>query len=254
MQPKPTPQASPEYGGLPHFLVIGAQRSGTTLFYELLCLHPFVARAKRKEVHYFDRDFAEGETHYRSFFPTEEGMVTGEATPYYLFHPEAPERAKALVPDASLIALLRNPADRAYSHWRLQTERGNETLPFEEALEAEDGRLSGTGPEDKAHRVFSYRSRGIYAPQVARWLDAYGSEALMVLKAETFYKRSADVLKRVHKHLGLEPEPTHKPLDEHAKNATRGPPMRPETRRDLEAFFAPSNEQLYDLLGRDLKW
>lgn len=133
-------------GKLPDFLIIGAQRCGTISFYRLLCQHPLVEGAARKEVHYFDLHFQKGEEWYRSFFPEaeREDRVTGESSPYYIFHPLSAERAARLVPGARLIVLLRNPVDRAYSHYQHGLRRGYETLPtFEQALEAEPGRLAG---------------------------------------------------------------------------------------------------------------
>src|SRR5436309_16134274 len=105
---------------LPDFIVIGAQKSGTGSLYAYLNGHPDVAGARVKEVHYFDLHYHRGVDWYLDQFPDEAAArprCTGEASPYYLFHPHAPRRAFDLVPDARLIALLRDPVDRAISHY-----------------------------------------------------------------------------------------------------------------------------------------
>ena len=94
---------------LPDFLIIGAQKSGTTFLYQLLVQHPHVKPAFVKEVHYFDLEYRKGVNWYRSHFPLQmrnsREYITGEASPYYLFHPHAPRRASAVVPDAKLVVL-----------------------------------------------------------------------------------------------------------------------------------------------------
>ena len=111
-------------GPLPDFVVIGTQKGGTSYFYRLLTEHPLVSRAAAKELHFFDNKFAEGVRWYRRCFS--EGKlvdgqrtITGEASPSYLFDPQVPERMARIVPNARLIALLRNPVDRAYSHYQM---------------------------------------------------------------------------------------------------------------------------------------
>ncbi|MEJ2557594.1 MAG: sulfotransferase domain-containing protein, partial [Anaerolineae bacterium] len=113
---------------LPDFLIIGAQKCGTDSLFRYLGGHPCIKLASSKEAHYFDLKFDKGINWYRSHFPLipykysvkrlrKQDLITGEATPYYLFHPHAPGRAAAIVPHVKLIVLLRNPADRAYSHY-----------------------------------------------------------------------------------------------------------------------------------------
>ena len=112
---------------LPDFLIIGAQKCGTSFLYRFLVKHPHVKSAFVKEVHYFDLNFAKGNNWYRSNFPLQvrntRTYITGEASPYYLFHPHAARRASMVVPDAKLLILLRNPVDRAHSHYQHQVKR-----------------------------------------------------------------------------------------------------------------------------------
>ncbi len=134
----------PASSGAPAFVIVGAQRGGTTSLYRYLAAHPGVLPASRKELHYFTNRHDRGPDWYRSQFPpTPPGTITGESTPYYLFHPHAPRRLHAFAPDVKLIVLLRNPVDRAYSHYQLQVRRRHETLPFEEAIAREEERLAG---------------------------------------------------------------------------------------------------------------
>jgi hypothetical protein len=139
---------------LPDFIIIGGQRCGTTSLFNYLTQHPDVFPSCPKEVHYFSIHYHKGVNWYRSHFPlvmqksyVERGhdrrFVAGEATPYYIAHPHAPQRIAETVPEAKLIVLLRNPVDRAYSHYHYEVKNGLETLSFAEAIDREDERLAG---------------------------------------------------------------------------------------------------------------
>src|SRR5919201_3141433 len=139
---------------LPDFLIIGAQKAGTTALYAYLRWHPGITGPSWKEVSFFDRYYARGEAWYRGNMPSRPRQwlaerrngrppLVGEASPSYLFHPLAPERVANLLPRARLIAVLRNPVDRAFSHYQHELSLGREHLSFEEALDREDERLRG---------------------------------------------------------------------------------------------------------------
>ena len=234
----------PETGTLPDFIIIGAQKSGTTSLYHLLARHPHVEPAAAKELHFFDTLYEEGMEWYRQCFPPprlKDGRetVTGEATPGYLFHPRAPERVAEVVPRARLIALLRNPVDRAYSQYHQRTGKGRETRDFEEVLGAEN---SNAG----------YLARGIYIDQLLRWSRFFDRERMLVLKSEDFFERPQDVLKDVLNFLDL---PEWEPEDwEIRKKGGYEQKMDPEVRRRLEDFFEPHNKRLYEYLGVDFGW
>ena len=124
---------------LPDYLIIGAQKGGTTSLYFLLGRHPQVMRSLYKEVNYFERNYHRGVSWYRAHFPTEWAKrsakaVTGEASPSYLGHREVPSRVRSLLPDCRLITLLRNPVDRMYSSYHHKVRLGHTSLPFEEWL------------------------------------------------------------------------------------------------------------------------
>ncbi len=177
---------------LPDFLILGAQKAGTTALYEYLRRHPGITGPRWKEVSYFDRHYARGRAWYRGNFPVRDGGLVGEASPSYLFHPLAPERAAALVPGARLIAILRDPVERAYSHYQHELSFGREPLSFEEALEREEARMAGElermladpGYFSHAWWNFTYRSRGLYAEQLERWRAVFGPDRLLVLANE----------------------------------------------------------------------
>jgi hypothetical protein len=174
-------RATSRWRPLPHFLVLGAQKAGTTALYAYLRWHPAITGPSWKEVSFFDRHWWRGPAWYRGQFPLRSGTrLVGEASPSYLFHPLAPERVGALVPDARLVALLRDPVARAYSHYQHEVALGREPLSFEDALAAEPERTRGEEARLVADaRAFSrawwdhtYVARGLYAEQLERWLAA----------------------------------------------------------------------------------
>lgn len=266
---------------LPEFLLIGTKRGGTTSLYYGLLQHPNVlplfpsARVVPKQrdtkgVHYFDTAYGRGARWYRSWFPsslsraavqrrTRAPAITGEASPYYLFHPDAARRAAELVPDARLIALLRHPVERAHSAWKEQVRNGVETLSFEDALAAEDDRLgeeeqrllADPGHVSFAHEFQSYARQSDYAVSVRRWLASYPAERLLVATSEDFYSRSGDVLDEVATFLDL---PGFAGWVPQVLNAAAGSDVAAATRSRLNERFAPGVAELERLLGRPLGW
>ena len=267
---------------LPDFIIIGTQRGGTTSLYYYLTEHPGIARALMKEVHFFDDNFREGLNWYRAQFPSslqkyyaerirKEHFITGESSPYYLFYPPAPKRISALVPQAKLIVLLRNPVDRAYSHHWLVTLEENETLSFEEAIKCEGERMAGEHEKILAnehyssfnHRHYSYLSRGIYVDQLKHWMNYYPKEQFLILKSEDLYKDTAAVFQQTLDFLGVPGEELHgnkefkqyrEPNKKGYKNEEKPPEMDAKVREYLVAYFKPHNQRLYEFLGRDFGW
>jgi hypothetical protein len=254
---------------LPNFLIVGAQKAGTTALYSHLREHPALAGPPWKEVSFFDRHFWRGAAWYRGHFPnmlylsavrarTGVEPIVGEASPSYLFHPHAPERAAALVPDVRLIALVRNPVDRALSHYHHEVALGREALPFEQALEQEEERMEGELVRMRDPRYFShawwnftYLSRGRYAEQLERWLALYPRERLLILPSDDLLERPGETYRRVLEFLGA---PAHE-LRSYPRIFVRDyPDMTPSTRDKLCDYYAESNRRLYELVGRDLGW
>ena len=245
---------------LPDFLVIGAQKAGTTALYAYLRWHPSIGGPFWKEVSFFDRHWARGEAWYRGQFPLRrDGLLVGEASPSYVFHPLAPQRVYSVVPDTKLIVLLREPGDRAYSQYQHEVALGRERLSFEEALAAEDERLRGEVERLSADpRAFSrewwdhtYAARGLYAEQLERWLEFFPRDQVFVHTTEEFGARPEETYASVLAFLGAPPHS----LRQYPRVFDRDyPPMHEETRRALTARFAEPNRRLERLLGRPLPW
>ena len=253
-------RATARWRRLPDFLVIGAQKAGTTALYAYLRWHPGITGPSWKEVSFFDRHWWRGEAWYRGQFPLRSGgRLVGEASPSYLFHPLAPERARAVVPHARLVAVLRDPVDRAYSHYQHEVALGREPLSFEDALSAEEERTRGEVERLIADpRAFSrawwghtYTARGLYAEQLERWLAAFPREQLVVVTTEELGERPQETYASILAFLGAAPHA----LAEYPRVFDRDyAPMRPDTRAALAARFAEPNRRLEALLGRSLRW
>jgi len=262
-------------GALPDFVVIGEKKCGTTFLYHLLTQHPLVEPAAKKEVHFFDVHFDLGVEWYRRCFPQprcKDGQrtITGEATPY-MSHRLAPERMAEVVPEARLIALLRNPVDRTYSDYQQMVRKGRETRTLVAAIgAAEKERSLGPGGEAAPEREDRaglntgrhwYLSRSVYVDQLLRWSEFFSREQMLVLKSEDFFERPQQTLKVVLEFLGLpdrqpgasQPRKERKTRDQRNTGGyERG--MDPATRRRLEEYFEPHNKRLYDYLGKDFGW
>jgi hypothetical protein len=244
---------------LPDFLILGAQKAGTTALYAYLRWHPQVTGPSFKEVSFFDRHYARGERWYRAHLPIRRSGIVGEASPSYLFHPLASERVARMLPRARLIALLRNPVDRAFSHYQHEVALGREELSFEDALAREDERMQGElermlrDPSyfSYAWWNYTYAARGRYAEQLERWLDAFPREQLLVLFTEELAADTAGTYRRVLDFLGVDA----RGLDSYPRIFEREyGGMDPATRIRLEGEFAEPNRRLEELLERELPW
>jgi hypothetical protein len=241
----------------PSFLIIGTQKGGTTTLFDFVAEHPDVRAPRYKEVHYFDRYADRPYSQYLASFPHGSSM-TGEATPYYLFHPYVPERVSERLPDVKLIALLRDPVDRALSHHNHNVALGFEDLPFEAALDAEEERLAGEaeklaapGALSSAHRHFSYAARGRYAEQLERWFERFPRDRFLIVASEDFFADPVSTYREVLDFLGLR---AHDPGVIDARNARSYGDMPAATRERLRARFTEDNQRLHELLGRDFDW
>jgi hypothetical protein len=230
-------------GRLPEFLIIGGQRCGTTSLYRYLAAHPSVRPATGKELQFLSLHHRRGTRWYRGHFPVRPpGTLSFEASPYYLFDPAVPARAAALLPPSTrFVALLRDPAERAYSHYLHSRAYGVEPLSFEEALDAEPARLAAGG--HKARRQFSYVARGRYAEQLTRWYEHIPRSRLLVVRTEQLNARYGDILS----FLGLPPEPA--PGERHTRRPENSPELTPELRERLARAFADDQQRLADILA-----
>ncbi len=187
---------------MPSFIIAGAMRSGTTSMTRWLDEHPDVYMATPKEVHYFDRNYERGLVWYQQHFAgaTSERAV-GEATPNYLYDEQALRRLAVDIPGVSLIVLLRDPVERAYSHYQHRVSRGGEQLSFEHALAAEEERLT-QGALDRAH--FSYADRGHYLEQLQRLLRLFPRESVLVELFEDLRDDPVRTFQRTAAFLGID--------------------------------------------------
>jgi len=248
---------------LPAFLIIGAQRSGTTSLYRYLVQHPRVAPAwPSKGVHYFDLEPQRSLRWYRAHFPrASRGLTSGEGAPYYLFHPLVAARVAQALPDVRVIVMLRDPVERAHSQYQQEFARGFEDEDrFERALELEPQRLAGEeerliaepGYRSYSHQHHSYVARGLYLDQLLRWEAALGRERILTLVADEFFADPAAGYASTLAFLGL-PEPPSLPAFA-AHNARPYSKLEPETEAMLRTRFAESNRRLEQHLGRSLPW
>jgi len=252
---------------MPDFIIIGAQKGGTTSLYYYLAGHPNIVPALKKELRFFDLNLQKGLAWYRAQFPVWRwDCITGEASPDYLFHPHVPARIAGLLPHVKLIVLLRNPVDRAFSHYHHQVRRGRETLSFEDALACEAERIREEGERVAAngayysynHEHFSYLARGRYVDYLQTWLSIFPREQMLILKSEDLYSDPAAIIKQTLQFLKL-PDAGREGQKNEYKRYNKTPSafrdqMDSALREQLMAYYESHNARLYELLGRDFHW
>jgi hypothetical protein len=254
-------------GALPNFIIIGAQKAGTTSLYAYLRQHPNVLACAYKEVNYFDFNFHKG-THWycRQFLdPTNleckrgSKYVVGEATPYYLFHPLVAKRIRDTVPTARLIVLLRDPVTRTYSQYQHNLRKGRETLSFRDALERERRLIgdelsqlrSDPNYHSEFHHSFAYATRSCYASQIEEYLKYFDRSQLLVLRSEDLFTEPAVPYCETLEFLGLRYVGLK---DKSPRNTGTYDHRKIPGYQELREFFAPHNKKLYDLVGVDFGW
>lgn len=256
---------------VPDFIVVGAQRAGTTSLFSLLAEHPQVRRpAFSKGIGYFDLNYHRRDAWYRGHFPVR-GLAelrtrrtgtarTFESSGYYMFHPLAAGRIARDLPDARIVMMLRDPVERAASAHAHEFARGFETVPsFEAALNLEEERLAGEAErmvadpryESYAHRHHAYLARGRYIEQIRRFEAEGLAERLVVIDADAFFADQARVFLELQVALGLKP---WNPPEVLKLNPRRRSAMEPGLRKRLREYFLPFDEQLEPYLGAQPAW
>jgi hypothetical protein len=256
---------------LPGFLIVGAQRCGTTSMYRTLSQHPAILKAVfHKGVHYFDTGYDHDLAWYRGHFPlraraaaarraTGDTPLTFESSPYYLFHPLAGARISRDLPGVRLLVLVRDPVERAYSAHAHEIARGYETEPFERALDLEEERLAGQagkiisqpGYHSHSHQHHGYRARGRYAEQLERLASLAGRDRVHVVDSGRFFTEPERVYDHVLEFLGLRNH-GYPVFERH--NARSRSPMPESLRAELSDYFQPYDEKLTDWLGGPPSW
>lgn len=246
----------------PDFLIVGAAKAGTTSLYFHLLEHPQIWAASRKEVHFFDVNYARGGRWYQSHFPLRSRMksgLTGEASPYYLFHPHAAERIAASPDSPKIIVLLRDPVRRAYSHFQHHVRCNWEQLSFADAIvrEAEvlplelEKMRADSAYHSVFHRLRSYVSRGCYAEQLQAYFVHLPRERILILRSEDFFADPQAIYSQVLRFLGIDQWRLDASRIYNIGRYEKGP--IPDEAA-LRAYFEPHNRDLYALIGRDMGW
>ena len=240
----------------PSFIIVGAQRAGTSSLFRMLTLHQQVISPRAKELHFFDRDeiYGGGIDDYWSLFPRDPGngmLITGEATPSYLYLDEVPGRIHRHLPDVTIVAILRDPVKRAFSAWNmyrtLSTFPGREHLfdprTFDAAIEEE---LAGGG-ENRAHR---YLERGYYARQLRRYSELFGREQVHVFGYPQLINDRVGVIDRIFKATGIPPfngDMGSLDVRKNMLNYAKG--IHPALEARMRDHLAPHMQELDELLG-----
>lgn len=200
------------------FVIAGVQKGGTTALFDYLGDYPDLALSREKEVHFFDderQDWAAPDYGaYHARFPPPDGRLRGEATPIYVYWPNSLERIAAYNPGMKLIIVLRDPVQRAWSHWRMEFARGAETEPFAWCIREGRQRLFRAEPWGH-HREFSYVERGFYGEQLERVFHLFPKNQVLLLRSEDLHAEPAATLGEVRCFLGLPPAAPPRPRESH---------------------------------------
>lgn len=234
------------------FVICGTQKGGTTALDAYLREHPEICMANRKEVHYFDNEkyFVNGVPDYSEyhayFSPKKMHKVFGEATPIYMYWSESPKRIFEYNPEMKIILILRNPIDRAYSHWNMERSRNTDDMSFESALKSETERCCEALPYQ--HRVFSYIDRGHYLDQLRRIWTYFPKESVLVLKNDDLKQNPNNTLNQVATFLGITHFNNIKNRDVHSRPYVSH--MSIDERDFLKSIFEPEIKELEE----ELQW
>lgn len=256
---------------LPEFLIPGEAKCGTYAVHHYLSQHPAILMAKEKEPHFFNNNFYLGVNWYRQFFPwLWQKKLTGESSADYFFHPRSAPNIARILPECKLVIVFRDPVERAFSHYRhnlrpkpwIRDGRPeiSENLSFEDALEAEEERLSGERDRLLAdpryyswnHEHYSYKARGRYIEQLEYWMNYFDRSQMLIIQGEELALATQEVYDRILSFLGL-PGYSLPDTRRYHENPVKGQ-MRDETRLRLKEYFEPYNRRLYEKLNVSWRW
>jgi hypothetical protein len=189
-------------------------------------------------------------------------LITGEASPDYILFPGVAAQIAGTLPQVKLIAIFRNPVDRAYSQYRFSTRRGYEFASFEEALVKEPVRMKEAKrtclkrkqrlSQNIVYRELSYTQRGLYAQQLKVWHEHFPKSNIMVLSTEELNNQPDLSLKKVTRFLGVSGFPFD--TKERHLQSPKYSDMNPQVRRNLIEYFRSHNQKFYSLVGRSFDW
>ena len=242
---------------IPDLVIIGAMKCGTTSLYHYLLQHPDIRGAVRKEVSFLDRYWERGERWYRAQFPVRvrRRWIGVEATPFYLSYAEAPQRLAAVAPDAHLVVVLRDPAERAVSQWRHRAGQGRDRRSFEEVLAAELSSAERAAVAGGAFETDEYRrltlAHGFYAHQLRRWFDHYPGDRFTFLDSVDLALRPNLAIEAVLRAVDLD---THLVPDTTRRNESQGAVVSDSLVDTLRSFYSDSVDDLATLLPTRFSW
>ncbi|MEC4983318.1 MAG: sulfotransferase domain-containing protein [Oscillatoria sp. PMC 1068.18] len=249
---------------LPDFIIIGVAKGGTTSLFQYLATHPQIAFSTAKETDYFYKHFDKGLSWYKSYFPLQQWLtnshtLVGEATPdYFCRSRTVPKRIENLLPDAKLIVLLRNPIDRAYSHYAHRRRKGAEKeSDFAKVAIAEMQQLTeklAAFNQDNSHKpsIACYHlATGLYIIHLQSWLEHFPPEQLLILQSEDLFSQPNQIVNQVTNFLDL-PQISKQQFP--IFNQGNYQEIDLALREELRNFFAPYNRQLYEFVQRDFGW
>ncbi|MCC3438022.1 MAG: sulfotransferase [Microcoleus sp. PH2017_40_RAT_O_B] len=242
----------------PDFIIIGSPRCGTTSLYKYITSHPQILPAANKEICFFSEHFNKGLAWYQAHFPPPidaHHFLTGEATPTYLTHPLAASRLHGCLPKVKLIVILRNPVDRALSHYQMLVRRGTESRTFEKAIDAELQLLADateTSLADKSYwKDCHYIYKSLYVCSLKQWMNLFPREQFLILQSEEFYANPAATLSQVFNFLDL---PDYQLRDYKQYNGGNYQPANDVVCQRLHEYFQPHNRELGEYVQRDFEW
>ncbi|MFY0673650.1 MAG: sulfotransferase domain-containing protein [Bacteroidia bacterium] len=249
------------FRALPNFILIGAQKGGSSALYKFICEHPKVKRAFIKEPHYFSgRHKTDSLNWYRALFPLKQAnTITGEASPSYITHPLSPLRIKDLLPQAKLILIVRNPVERALSNYFHSVKYNREDLSIEKAFarpiadfELEYNKMRDN---DGYHSQFYYRHgyihKGFYDFHLANWYMHFAKEQLLVVENNELLNEPEKVYNKVLDFLELEP---FRPDAFNKVNVGSTKKVDEGLKEELAQYFETSNQRFFEMIGKTYDW
>jgi len=251
----------------PDFVILGAQKAGTTSLFEVLKQHSKIYSSSVKEVHYFSHDdwYNESKNHhqYQAFFPMSlslpNDVLTYESTPIYLFHPEVAKRLYKFNKKLKLIMVLRSPAERALSAWTMYHHKFKQgyfaelqdSRSFSAAIQEEMKAIDENGYRDQFEH-HSYIKRGIYYFQIERYLEYFDESQILILESDELKNNFEKVLEQLMSFLNL-PKEHFTSLNSNVSSIKRSQSFNDELNK-LRKFYEPYNEKLYELIGKRFLW
>lgn len=262
----------------PSFIIVGAQKAGTSALHNYLCQHPDVKAPSEKEIRFFSHGhrYCLGSGFYKAHFPILKSReVTFDATPSYLYYPKSAQRIKSMTPNAKILVALRDPVERAYSQWNMYSQllakdsTFNFPIASKEAREAlvalktENGfadlntvlaREEETMGSDQPCPEPSLLRRGLYLEQLKPYFELFGKQQVMLIESNELKQNTHGVLQRVLNFLELAPHtfPAESLAPVH-KRAYQSK-LDPANREKLARFFQTPNQNLFEFIGTEFDW